>query len=257
MNQRAPIGLNSSATQRGIATASIFLKALACFLLLGIAFLAVPVFSQTPPPAPVPLPPMDVTGRRIPAVCYSAACVTAILDAQASADRQYMKFLKSQNRDNIGDMPTLTKEQICTVIKSKQPPNCTAKPTIAGINGPANGCGSGTGSRIFGTLGLELKHPLSFTGNIDAPIQGVSFLSACNAHDFCYAAQKDKDVCDRGFNTDLTAACSRAVDNTICQSFANDYTAAVNNLGGDAYAVSGRELACYKYQKEVEDNGCK
>lgn len=170
-----------------------------------------------------------------------------------------MKMLQSRPggvNENAGP-PDLTKEQICAAIKSKQPPGCTTKPSIAGLNGSANGCGSGTWSRLLGGVYLSLNYPLSYTGSIDAPAAGASFLSSCNSHDYCYARQAMKATCDTQFSNDLKNACSTATNPTSCNAFADEYYTAVNTPDADnAYAAAGGDLAGYKYQKEVDDNGC-
>ena len=79
----------------------------------------------------------------------------------------------------------------------------------------------------------------------------VSFLAACNAHDYCYSTCKsNKGSCDTNFRNDMYDACTtQLTDETCtcgeltsrlngCKKYANLYANAVGNWGTSAYTTA-------------------
>lgn len=84
----------------------------------------------------------------------------------------------------------------------------------------------------------------------------VSFLAACNAHDYCYSTCKsNKSTCDDNFQNSMYSACTtQLTDETCtcggladringCKKYANIYAAAVRGLGKSAY-TTGQKGVC-------------
>ena len=83
----------------------------------------------------------------------------------------------------------------------------------------------------------------------------VSFLSACNSHDYCYSTCKsNKGTCDANFRNDMYNACAtQLTDETctcgelssrlsVCKKYANLYANAVSIWGTSAYTTAQKEV---------------
>jgi hypothetical protein len=227
--------------------------------LLAVMFMFCAVIAATTAHGQASLERHIVTGVRVNGnvVCYRQACAGALAMAQQVLDAQHRQAYQSQGLEPP-DPPEMTKEQVCNAIRSAKPKDCGAtRPRINGMDGSVgNGCGSGAVSRGLGSVALRIRYPIAFTGNIDSPIAGASFLDACNGHDACYALQGGRNACDMSFGNRLSAACDGANDRDTCQRMAADYTNAVTTHGAAAYTDSAIQLACYAYHKEMDENGC-
>ena len=190
--------------------------------------------------------------------CYRQECAGAIesLSNAIEFGRQQMAIIQGVEAP---DPRELTSEEKCTAIKNSKPASCgSAPPAINGIGGSVgNGCGSGWSSRTAGSAALYITHPIAYTGNIDAPIAGASFLNACNTHDACYAQQLGRGACDTTLRNDITAACGTATDGQTCLQMRGEYAVGVaSSYGTDAYNASAAPYACYLYHKEMDANNC-
>jgi hypothetical protein len=99
----------------------------------------------------------------------------------------------------------------------------------------------------------------TFTGNLDEPFPGVSFLSACNAHDRCYGLQLPQFECDNLFFVNMQGACESNTANatrTLCTSTAAIYFGTVAQHGEGAYESAGEDHACAVWHREMESNDC-
>ena len=206
------------------------------------------------------LPPVVVTAQTIRngVACYRQECAGAIesLSSAIEFGRRQMAMIQGVETP---DPRELTSEEKCTAVRNSKPTGCgSAPPAINGIGGSVgNGCGAGWFSRTSGSALLSITHPIAYTGNIDAPIAGASFLNACNTHDACYAQQLARGACDATFNNNVNAACGTATDIATCLSMADKYAIAVtSSYGTDAYNASAAPYACYLYHKEMDANNC-
>ncbi len=204
---------------------------------------------------------MEVIGKRERnpnLVCYSTACAMALQDLFAQIDALAKKQLVPEGGERP-DPPEATDEQICTAIQTTKPPNCSAGsvPVIPGFNGSGNGCGTGAASRTAMYVALTVTLA-NFSGDVDAPIAGASFLNACNNHDVCYGTQAmSYGGCNDVFTSDLNAACTSAHSLGSCNSAVLQYTAGVATpFSQSAYSSSADIKTCFTWHKEMQANRC-
>ncbi len=203
------------------------------------------------------MPPIQVVGTRTDGrqvLCRGDACAYVI----AALTREITGLLQQSNNPGDQNEVFLTKDQICTAVKKTKPSGCGDKPSVTGLDGvTGNGCGTGWASRATAWATLASQHGLNFTGNVDAPARGASFLGSCNQHDACYGTQAaSQQSCDQSFRGSMSAACSSAADPTVCGQMASLYHGTVVALGTNAYDASALALGCYTYHKNLEDNSC-
>lgn len=162
--------------------------------------------------------------------------------------------------ESFPDHTVTDPDAFCDAMNSNPPPNCGAVPPPSpGITGPgapwtANGCGTGAGwqSWILDRVGSD------FSGNLDAPFHCVSFLSACNAHDRCWASAGPRATCDITFRNSMSSACLGVSDpNGQCQGYASLYHGAVSatTFADATYseAVAGRQCALWHLDRREND----
>ena len=87
----------------------------------------------------------------------------------------------------------------------------------------ADGCSNPFKGWILGKAGKGIAKIFpglpDYSGDPDAPFSGVSFLSACDYHDYCYSnCHKEKDDCDKGLRRLAKKACADAASK---KSFSN------------------------------------
>ena len=129
-------------------------------------------------------------------------------------------------------------------------------PVVTGYNGSGNGCDTGWSSRLAAYLALTLQLP-NFSGNVDAPIQGASFLGACNNHDPCFGTQMGFAECNAAFTTDLNAACQSANSIASCNIAVAQYSTTVTGTSGiGPYSSSGELRTCFICHREIQANRC-
>src|SRR5690606_13153660 len=100
-------------------------------------------------------------------------------------------------------------------LNARKPSGCSANnpPPSPGVDVPGqsawqpNGCGTGGIGTWFQDAILEVVASQSYSGNIHAPYPGISFRSACDAHDQCWAAGGVRHVCDNNFRDSMESAC--------------------------------------------------
>lgn len=103
------------------------------------------------------------------------------------------------------------------------------------IPSTVNGCG--TGSFLESLVTNRLTGTNGFTGNVDEPLAGFSFETACNSHDICYNSSSGQANCDLNFHHSLTEVCSSNYD---CETFANLYGSLLRTFGREPYTVAGK-----------------
>lgn len=152
--------------------------------------------------------------------------------------------------------------KFCRALSAKQPAGCSvgSPPASPGLGGNwrPTGCGTGRMSRAFLDAALRRAATHSYSGDIDRPHEGVSFLAACNEHDRCYAVAGGKDNCDIAFRDTMQTACNAAANNAACQGWASLYhgTVSTTDASRSAYNASAGERACASWARDMKDNGC-
>jgi len=156
------------------------------------------------------------------------------------------------------------KTELCNVMSNMAPSSCTtfSSPYTSPFlgNGPAtwsfpaltNGCGAGgalEATLVFLATGIN-----GFSGNLNEPLTGISFLSACNSHDMCYATQGGQNSCDTAFLRNLEVICSSYSSQGGCMDFAYTYRAAVGQDGASAYSNSGLAQQCKNFKEDYIKN---
>lgn len=138
-----------------------------------------------------------------------------------------------------------------TGCNTNDPPPAPYFPSPTRGQWVSNGCGSGSWSQKFGQfigyIGVD-----GFTGDLDEPLAGFSFASACAGHDSCYYTGY-KSGCDLRFGAALADVCGTI---KACLDIAADYQSAVLLAGQSAYDNDHRDMECAKIAKTLRDGDC-
>lgn len=123
-----------------------------------------------------------------------------------------------------------------------------------------NACGTGWVNRLAANVALR-AYSEQFSGDVDAPYPGVSFISACNAHDTCWAGGGSRGSCDNAFSAQMLSACSKLPglnQRNECNGFANLYHSMVTNsrVSDGNYETSQDERRCATWARDMRENGC-
>jgi len=216
---------------------------------LLIAAVAVPAFAQ------VTLPRVTAvrTTDGVTVVCRGSAC-GELLESLGG-----VKFKSIQLMPEFIPETFLTKAQVCGALRSRSHHagscNTSSPPSVPIIdpNWQPNGCGDGsTGARVATVL-IGILPPLG--GNLNTPLTGVSFVSACNSHNRCYGMGGIKANCDNLFGSNFNRICT-ASGVAGCSSLAAAYTTGIVTQGQDAYDASLAGRSCAEYARDVNENGC-
>ena len=207
------------------------------------------------------IPTITVTGVR-PAsdggyiICTGYACAD-VLDALSTPPFFEWEF------QQIWDQDPIDRGAFCSAMRAKAPANCNVSnpPSSPGIgNWQPDGCGSGGWDNVKAQAGAYMAFGGNYSGDLDAPHAGVSFLPACNNHDRCWGAAGNKGVCDEVFLNEMRGACAASAGGGVgvCNGFASAWHSAVattptaqQNYNDD---VGNRK--CGLYSKDLKDNGC-
>lgn len=203
-----------------------------------------------------PLATVVVTGERIGGgtiVCRGQDCANVLRSLQNPVNEyQQYALVEDIGVDSI---------QFCRTLRNAKPANCdlSKPPASPGLTATwrPNGCGTGRFSNQFLSAALNgLSH--AYSSDLDAPYAGVSFLSACNRHDECYASAVAKDKCDADFGTAMRSACDAAGAAQACRGFAGLYEGVVStfNAGDSAYSKSVAERKCALWASDMKENQC-
>lgn len=206
------------------------------------------------------LPPVVVTGQRIDGatiICRGYDCADALFQTPITPFNPDVDSIS-------GDGPAVDGQQFCQNLKAKKPSGCSANnpPPSPGIGVPgqaawqANGCGTGGLANVFLDVALHLSASNTYSGSLNAPHPGVSFLGACNSHDMCYAVATPKGTCDDQFFTAMGGAC--AGHGTACMDWAHAYRGGVgvSNAAQNAYNNSSSKRTCALWAMDMRDNMC-
>lgn len=189
--------------------------------------------------------------------CYSFTCAGLVTQMQFDWQLEHATL--------PADDVALDKTLFCNKLKQLRPAGCSsAQAPSAPIYDPlwqGNGCGPVSvpnWARNLTSVALNNVSP-NYSGDLDAPFPGVSFLGACNAHDRCYATDMNRLGCDDIFNANMNNACSDSTSGnalTICTSFAATYFTAVVQFGQSAYNEAQKVQQCAAWHFEMSVNGC-
>jgi len=209
-----------------------------------------------------------VTGQRMNTnnlLCVGAGCSSYLHAIGRDHALDGLLFSNPLSAAGSGSLPDFTfdREKFCEELEESRPHGCssTRPPPVPGLGSGwrANGCGVG-GWRDSALTLLARLALSNFTGDLDVPFPGVSFLGACNEHDRCYGLQAPKHACDSRFLFDMRQACSANTANatmTLCNSTAAAYFVSVTEHGDDAYESAGEELDCAQWHQAMEASGCR
>lgn len=208
-------------------------------------------------------PTIIVVGHRpdgSPIDCGGSSCFAS---AQEEAARSLQEYLLMYDTFPQDELP-LDGEKFCQTLASKKPQGCSLDhpPPSPGIHVPGrsswqpNGCGTGGLSNVFLSVVLNLAASNTYSNDLDAPYPGVSFLSACNDHDRCYAIAGGKNACDSQFNSEMESACGAAGEGCIAWAHAYHGGVGVSNAAQNAYNHSAAERTCAVWANDMKNNGC-
>ena len=216
--------------------------------------------------ADIPLGGVTVYGRRSSGgtiLCTGEACAS-VLNSLAAQSGQPLSTISLP----LEDSPIVNGTQFCAALNAAQPANCnySAPPStpVYDSNWQPNGCGTSPLVNWFLTSALSVAGGQSgvFSGNLDEPYQGVSFLQACNRHDDCWGRAFDRGWCDSDFRDDMISACDTLSNSSqwnTCNAFASAYHAAVgptNSLSNSTYNSQSEKLRCAAWAHDKRANGC-
>lgn len=217
-------------------------------LALAVGALSVPYAGATED-EPVDQPPVVVhryTVDEIFVYCAGVDCLDAFTEIGGNPWPMLDISISSEGG-------SATTEEFCSALRSKRPAGCdlTNPPSTPGTdpNWQPNGCGTDMITNSMLSFGLSQFYSDNYSGDIDAPFAGVSFLAACNAHDVCWAEAKPRYTCDDTFRGSMDAACGTHASpdgQSVCRGFSSAYHS----------AVSATDLSNKNYSKAVSNHKC-
>lgn len=204
------------------------------------------------------LPPVTATGVSsdgIFVMCVSYECANAIDIASFPGPEEW--------NDSI-DQDGFEYREFCSILRANAPVGCSvdSPPSTPGLdsNWAPNGCGVGgyVTQSISYIAGFAFA---DYTGNIDSPYPGVSFLSACNEHDRCWGAGGNRESCDGSFHANMRDSCAAGASGAAlnsCNGIAAGYFSLVSstNFSNNHYQQSVRNRTCARWAKDMEANNC-
>lgn len=197
-------------------------------------------------------------------LCFRSGCEGILGGLLQDSLFEQMRLMNMQGLLDSDFEPELHVErsEFCERLKDSRPQGCSksSPPSVPALDPrwQPNGCGVGGWQDVALGLIAGLALP-EFTGELDAPFPGVSFLGACNRHDQCYGIQLDKYSCDGRFREDMADACAGSTLGTaleICFSAGSAYHLAVTAHGDTAYESAGAKWECARWHLEMKINGC-
>lgn len=181
-----------------------------------------------------------------PATCLGGNCPTITVIGVPPPERNIhnmIGFLGQTSNLNCKNACHGAPDSMCATINASQPPGCSRDtPPKSPEHDPywrPNGCGDGSFSSNFASIVINTLGG----GDLDSPLPGISFRSACNRHDYCYGIAGHRPGCDSRFRSDLQAICA-SHSSRWCSGLANSYADAVRDHGKAAYDKSVKELQC-------------
>jgi hypothetical protein len=128
-------------------------------------------------------------------------------------------------------------------------------------DGARMGVGRGPVQTGFWISALSQSNSSTYSGDLNAPFAGVSFLAACNSHDACWGSAMHRGTCDIQFRGAMESACSGQSNPdsyNVCMGYAGMYHGAVSTTNGsnEAYAKAVSENSCAAWVHDMKANGC-
>lgn len=205
---------------------------------------------------------ITITGQRIGGgrVSIGFSCASVMCGSiQDSMSSWLQDQLARYSRDYIE--PDEVTDRVCSTIRDMSPGYCAANyssiarlrnfPNTWQFPATTNGCGSGS---VEGLVFAVLRSEYSWNNNINEPILGHNFLSACNNHDICYNNQQGKDSCDAVFRRAMESVCG---SNSRCLVASDLYHAAVkSDRSVSAYMRAGQAATCSRIKQSYAANYC-
>lgn len=199
---------------------------------------------------------VEVVGRRIGSesfvVCRGSACTQFLQSLTA------LGFYEHLTEDfPIGDAGDTL---FCAGLRAGKPSSCgNQEPRLPGYTPGwvGNGCGSEYGGEFEEQITNTLLSQYSqYTGYVDAPLEGFSFLNVCNSHDECWGLGNDFQTCNVQFDTALTNLCD---GNAVCLGMRGAYTFAVGTtIAQNNYNSDQQQRACALtgWFRDMQANNC-
>lgn len=183
-------------------------------------------------------------------VCRGEACAGILRSLQGSS-------FNETETSFFEDLPPVSLAEFCRLMKANKPQGCNraSPPSVPRYNPTwqANGCGRGALDRVIAGLLIPRVYR-DYSGNLNAPYNGVSFLEACNGHDRCWADGGDRSSCDMIFRTAMSNACA---GDSRCETYASAYHASVGtNAATSTYNAGLAAYACAEWVANLDGNGC-
>jgi len=190
-------------------------------------------------------------------VCASVMCGSM----QDSMSSWLQNRLREASKQYVE--PEEVQDKVCESIRALAPSYCYTNyapvnntryfPSSWTFPAATNGCGAGgvLEDLVFG----RARSQYNWNDDINEPISGKSFRSACNNHDVCYSSQHDRLSCDKAFREQMYAACNGA--GVTCTDAADIYYVAVRgNSATSAYIRAGQASTCRRVQQSYTANSC-
>ena len=193
-------------------------------------------------------------------ICSGSACGNLISNNTVYFNTNQPEMGEGGGGRELGIM----KDQFCAELAKSKPSGCnlSSPPASPGITIPnvaiwqPNGCGLGGWKDALLSRVAKFAAGNNYSGDLDAPRGGISFLGACNEHDRCYAAAEGKSVCDDAFWSNMMVQCN---SDALCIGWAHEYagTVVVAEAATKTYNNSVADRACALFAKDMRRNGCK
>lgn len=217
--------------------------------------------ANRPPPSGVEV--ITVTGQRIGggSVQIGFSCASVMCGAMQDSISNWLQDRLAEASQRFIEPEEVT-DRVCDTIRANSPGYCAANyssiarlrnfPNTWQFPATTNGCGSGG---ILEDLAFNVvRRDHNWNDDINEPILGRSFRSACNNHDICYNNQQDKASCDSVFRRAMESVCGGNADCLVASDF---YHGAVRgNLATSAYIRAGQAATCSRIKQSYAANYC-
>lgn len=231
-----------------------------------VALIGMGLFCSLALQATTTLPPVVVTAPRVGGgeiICRGMQCA----DVLGGMQEALPPYPTQDDQMPQGDV-AIDGNAFCQYLNQNKPSGCSlnSPPASPGITVPGqtawapNGCGTGPTQNWFLEKIVSYGFGDVYSGSLNAPYPGVSFLSACNNHDECWGTASDRRWCDISFRDSMVTACD-AISNTSgwgsCQGLASAYHAAVSGDHATSnYNESAADRSCALWASDMRENGC-
>lgn len=198
-----------------------------------------------------------VVGTRTTVGCRGVDCTSVV-----SAMRELPPLFIPSWEDQIEPDTSLDYREFCDRLDRARPAGCGLYPRPTpglDLSWRPNGCGVGGLTNVLATAALEVYSAIDgipFSGDLDEPYPGRSFLAACNDHDRCWAAGESRISCDENFRVATVQACGGVAD---CERYARTYHYGVSrtSTSDETYAASIATRRCAVWHRDMNDNECR